>query len=73
MERLVLSVWLTVVAGTFAGGADRIQAAAPNGFPTLPVPAGNMLTEARADLRSRLFFDKPLAGTGNACATCDRP
>jgi len=71
VERLALSVWLTVVAGTLAGCADDDQVALPATFPRLPVPAGNMLTEARVELGKRLFYDKPVSGTGAvACAVC---
>jgi hypothetical protein len=68
MERLVLSVWLTVVARTFAGGADRVHAAAPTGFPTLPVPAGNMLTEARFVLITPRLKSHPVSGPVGCCS-----
>lgn len=67
----MLSVWLTVVAGTLAGCAGDYQVAVPAGFPNLPVPAGNMLTEARVELGKRLFYDKQVSRTGEvACASC---
>ena len=74
MEKLVLSVWLTVVAGSLASCADDYQVAVPPGFPALPVPAGNMLTEARVELGKRLFYDKQVSRTGEvACASCHLP
>ena len=74
MEKLVLSVWLTIVAGSLAGCADDYQVAVPAGFPNLPVPAGNMLTEARVELGKRLFYDKQVSRTGEvACASCHLP
>ncbi|HET6281833.1 MAG TPA: cytochrome c peroxidase [Polyangia bacterium] len=50
-------------------------AVAPTGFPAGPItasaPADNALTEARAQLGKRLFFDTGLSRTGDvACATC---
>lgn len=74
MEKLVLSVWLTVVAGSLASCADDYHVAVPPGFPALPVPAGNMLTEARVELGKRLFYDKQVSRTGEvACASCHLP
>ena len=79
MERLVLSVWLTIVAGTWAGGAQRATGSrrTERGFTeTLsPVPAGNMLTEARVKTPGRrLFYDKQVSRAGEvACTTCQRP
>ena len=71
MERLALSVWLTVVAGTLAVCADDDQVAVPAGSPKLPVPAGNMLSEARVAVGKRLFYDKPASGIGAVvCASC---
>jgi cytochrome c peroxidase len=62
------------VAGSLAGCADDYQVAVPPGFPSLPVPAGNMLTEARVDLGRRLFYDKQVSRTGEvACASCHLP
>jgi cytochrome c peroxidase len=54
------------------------DAIAPQGYPVGPItqaaPAGNELTEERAQLGKRLFFDKGLSRTGEvACATCHRP
>ena len=72
MERLVLSVWLAIVAATLAGCADD-RVAVPAGFPNLPVPAGNMLTEARAEPGRRLFYDKQVSRAGEvACTSCVR-
>jgi len=50
---------------------------APNGYPTGPItafaPKGSPLTEARAKLGRRLFYDKLLSRTGAiACASCHR-
>jgi cytochrome c peroxidase len=54
-----------------------VTSAVPAGFPARTAaemaPAGNPLTEARAQLGKRLFFDKRLSRTGEvACATCHR-
>jgi cytochrome c peroxidase len=59
-------------------GARLTSAVAPVGFPAGPVvataPAENPLTEARAQLGRRLFFDTRLSRTGDvACASCHLP
>ena len=51
---------------------------APAGFPDEPItalaPADSPLTEARAELGRRLFYDPRLSRTGAvACASCHRP
>ena len=51
--------------------ADDYRVAVPAGFPNLPVPAGNLLTESRVELGKRLFYDKLVSGTGEvACTSC---
>jgi len=47
----------------------------PAGFPAPePLPAENALTEARAQLGRRLFFDRRLSRDGSvSCATCHHP
>jgi NADPH:quinone reductase-like Zn-dependent oxidoreductase len=73
MERLALLVWLTAVAGVLAGSADDRPVAAPARFPKLPVPAGDMLTEGRVELGTRLSFDERGARSGKvACTSCQR-
>ena len=73
MERLVLSVWLAIVAATLAGCADDDRVVVPAGFPNLPVPAGNMLTEARVEPGRRLFYDRQVSRAGEvACTSCVR-
>jgi cytochrome c peroxidase len=52
------------------------EARAPAGYPPGPtaVPAENTLTEARAQLGKRLFFDTRLSRTGAvSCGTCHLP
>ena len=53
-------------------------AVAPPGFPAGPIaaaaPADNTLTEARAQLGKRLFFDPRLSRTGTvSCGSCHEP
>ncbi len=46
----------------------------PPGFPPPRVPAGNPMSEAKAVLGKRLFFDTRLSVTGQySCASCHRP
>lgn len=46
----------------------------PVGFPPLPVPEDNLLTEAKAELGRHLFFDTRLSSDGTfACSTCHQP
>ena len=46
----------------------------PAGFPELPVPADNPLTQASVELGKALFFDQRLSlGQGFSCATCHMP
>lgn len=53
---------------------DAVPAGYPAGTPATLAPADNALTEARARLGRRLFFDKQLSRTGEvACVTCHRP
>ncbi|HVR62518.1 MAG TPA: cytochrome c peroxidase, partial [Polyangia bacterium] len=57
--------------------APLSTALAPPGFPAGPVsataPDDNALTEARAQLGRRLFYDRRLSRTGEiACASCHR-
>jgi cytochrome c peroxidase len=50
---------------------DVVPAGYPAGTPTTLAPADNALTEERAALGRRLFFDKQLSRTGEiSCATC---
>lgn len=43
----------------------------PAGFPEMPVPEGNELTQARITLGKQLFYDKRLSRDGQiACASC---
>jgi cytochrome c peroxidase len=58
-----------------AAPRSLIDESAPPGYPTGPLvdaaPAGSPLTEARAQLGKRLFFDPRLSRTGDiACASC---
>lgn len=46
----------------------------PPGFPPIPTPADNPLTEARVKLGKLLFFDARLSlGQGISCASCHLP
>lgn len=46
----------------------------PEGFPPLPVPEDNALTNARVELGKRLFFDTRLSSDGMiSCASCHLP
>ena len=79
---LVFAVALAAV-GCDAGGPapaplplvdDQVPAGFPAGSPATRAPADNALTEARAQLGKRLFFDKQLSRTrAVACATCHLP
>ena len=70
-------------AGCDAGGPapapqplvdDKLPAGFPAGSPATLAPADNALTEARAQLGKRLFFDKQLSRTGLvSCGTCHLP
>jgi len=53
MERIVLIVWVALMAGTLAGGADDHQRAVPVDVPSMPIPAGDTLSSARARSASR--------------------
>jgi cytochrome c peroxidase len=72
MERLALSLWLVLTTAVLAGCADgRNVAPLSSGFPTLPVPAGTTLTEARVNVGQRLFYDKQVSRThGISCSDC---
>jgi cytochrome c peroxidase len=72
MERLALGLWMALTVVTLAGyvGDDQ-RAPAPRGFPRVPLPAGNLITEARGNLGRRLSYDEQLSPTnGISCATC---
>jgi cytochrome c peroxidase len=50
---------------------DRVPAGFPAGTTSTRAPADNALTEARAQLGKRLFFDPQLSRTGEiSCGTC---
>jgi cytochrome c peroxidase len=74
MERLALVVWIALTAATLvACDDDRSDplVAVPDGFPALPVPAGNSLNEARVSLGKRLFYDEQLSRTREiSCNSC---
>jgi cytochrome c peroxidase len=45
----------------------------PKGFPPPRVPADNPMSESKAELGRRLFYDRRLSGNGTqSCATCHR-
>ena len=72
MERLALGLWMALTVVTLAGyvGADH-RVAAPHGFPAVPVPAGNLITEARGNLGRRLPYDEQLSPTNDiSCSSC---
>jgi cytochrome c peroxidase len=53
---------------------DKVPAGFPAGSPVTLAPADNALTEARAQLGKRLFFDKQLSRTrAVSCSTCHLP
>ena len=53
---------------------DKLPAGFPAGSPVTLAPADNALTEARAQLGKRLFFDKQLSRTrAVSCSTCHLP
>ena len=53
---------------------DAVPAVYPAGTPVTLAPADNALTELRARLGRRLFFDKQLSRTGEvACVSCHHP
>ena len=72
MERLALAIWLTLTAAMLAGCSDeRHVAPLPDGFPALPVPAGNTLTDARVNIGKRLFYDRQVARKREvSCSSC---
>jgi cytochrome c peroxidase len=54
--------------------ADTVPAGFPDASAAARAPADNALTEARAQLGKRLFFDKQLSRTGDvSCGTCHLP
>jgi cytochrome c peroxidase len=72
MERLALGLWIALTVVTLAGyvGADN-HVPAPRGFPTVPLPAGNLITEGRGNLGRRLSYDKQLSPTNDiSCSSC---
>jgi cytochrome c peroxidase len=51
--------------------SELVPAGFPGGTPVTLAPTDNALTEPRAELGRRLFFDKQLSATGEiACASC---
>jgi cytochrome c peroxidase len=74
-----LLAWLPACAGEQPSPPAPLTAAvAPAGFPSGPIgaaaPPENALTEARAQLGKRLFFDPRLSRTGSvSCGTCHLP
>jgi len=72
MEGLALFVWLALAVGTFAGAASERRGPRPDdGFPAVPVPAGNSLSEARQPLGKGLFPDPQIARPQEpACTDC---
>ena len=62
MERLALSVWIALAVVTLAGTANADDhSMATSRFPKLPVPAGDSLTEAKAELGRRLLYEKQVS------------
>lgn len=82
---LIASVLLTACDGSTAADladANAVDAApseadyplvrdAPRGFPQIPTPSDNLLTEAKARLGKQLFFEKRLSRTSEiSCGSC---
>lgn len=72
MERLVLGLWIALAGVTLAGYVrtdERVPA--PLSFPKVPPPAGNLISEARANLGRRLSYDEQLAPPNDiSCGSC---
>lgn len=71
MEKLALAVWVSLLVGTSAGIANHQRVTVFDGFPALPVPAGNTLTEAQESLRKGLAYDRRASSTHQIpCSDC---
>lgn len=68
MEKLALSVWLALLFGT--GVANHQPTSVFEGFPALPVPAGNTLTEAQEEPRKGLVYDRRASSAPPSCSNC---
>ena len=62
MERLALSLWIALAVVTLAGSvnADDQPIATPR-FPKLPVPAGDSVTQSKAELGRRLLYENQVS------------
>jgi cytochrome c peroxidase len=75
-RRMAVALLASLTACDDPGAPEPLTAvSAPSGFPAGPValaaPADNALTEARAQLGKRLFFDTRLSRTGTrSCGAC---
>ena len=66
--------WLALLVCCLIAVASHAQRTLPPGFPVPLDPVDNALSEAKAALGCRLFFEPRLSVTGEqACASCHRP
>jgi cytochrome c peroxidase len=73
LEKLALAVWVCLLVGASAGAGNHQRATVFEGFPTIPVPAGNTLAEARMNLGKGILHDSHTSGTNQpACSTCQQ-
>lgn len=76
MTRLLAAILLAATAAASAGDFDgpEYPYEVPLGLKAPDVPADNPVTDAKADLGKRLYFDKRLSRDGTvSCATCHAP
>jgi cytochrome c peroxidase len=73
MEKLALVVWVALLVGASAGAANDQPATVFEGYPTVPVPAGNTLSEARMNLGKGILHDIRASATNQpACSACQQ-
>ena len=73
MEKLALAVWVGLLVGTSAGVANHQRATVFEGYPSLPVPAGNTLAEARMNLGKGILQDSRASATNQpSCSICQQ-
>jgi hypothetical protein len=73
MEKLALVVWVALLVGASAGVANHQRATVFEGYPTVPVPAGNTLAEARTNLGKGILHDSRASSTNQpTCSACQQ-
>jgi cytochrome c peroxidase len=73
LEKLALAVWVALLVGASTGVANHLRSTMFEGYPAVPVPAGNTLAEARSNLGKDIFEDRRAPSTNEpACSTCQQ-